>query len=253
MSSDILVIPDTQVRQGVCTEHIAAAGRYAAWHKPDVVVFIGDFADMPALSMYNSRKQAEGLTIQDDFSAAIAAMKLFLKPIKKVKGYNPRLVLTTGNHDPAVRLKRLEEAQPELTGSIDDKFTSFMVSQGLEIVPFLEVVKVEGISFSHYFSNPSSLKGAPIGGAVETMIKNLGHSFVCGHQQRLSIGKRYLSNGDVHMGIVAGAFYSHEESYMNIQSQHHWRGIIHLGNASNGNADISEISLDSLVADYYES
>jgi len=253
MSSDILVIPDVQTREGVCTKHILAAGKYAAWHKPDVIVFIGDFADTPSLSMYNSKKQAEGLTLESDSAAAIAALKLFLKPIKKAKGYNPRLVITTGNHEISVRVKRLEEAQPELTGSIEDKFTKYMVSQGIEIVPYLEVVKIEGISFSHIFSNPCSLKGAPIGGAVETMIKNLGHSFVCGHQQRLSVGKRYLSNGDVHIGVVAGAFYSHEEPYMNAQSQHHWRGIIYLGNASNGNADIAEISLDSLMKDYYES
>ena len=181
MGSDILVIPDTQVREGVCIKHILAAGNYAAWHRPDVIVFIGDFADMPALSMYNSRKQAEGLTIEKDFTAAIAAMKLFLKPIKKVKGYAPRLVMTTGNHDPAVRLKRLEEAQPELTGIITDKFTNFIVSQGVEVVPYLEVIEIEGIAFSHIFSNPCSLKGAPIGGAVETMIKNLGHSFRAPH------------------------------------------------------------------------
>jgi len=251
MSSDILTIPDTQVREGVCTKHIEAAGKYAAWHKPETIVFIGDFMDTLALSKYNSRKQAEGVTLEGDFTAAIAAMARFLKPIKRTKGYKPRLVMVNGNHEAAVRIKRLESDQPELTGSIEDKFTNFIVSQGFEVVPFLEVIKIEGISFSHYFSNPNSLKGNPVSGAIDTCIKNLGHSFVAGHQQTLKVGKRYLSDGEVHLGIIAGAFYSHYEDYMNPQSNRHWRGVIHLGNASSGNADVSEISLDSLIKDYY--
>ena len=46
----IMVIPDTQVKPGVNTDHIAAAARYALKMRPDVICHIGDHWDMPSLS-----------------------------------------------------------------------------------------------------------------------------------------------------------------------------------------------------------
>jgi hypothetical protein len=46
----ILVIPDCQIKEGVPLEHLTWAGKAIVDYKPDVVVNIGDFADMPSLS-----------------------------------------------------------------------------------------------------------------------------------------------------------------------------------------------------------
>ena len=45
----ILVIPDCQVKQGVPLEHLTWAGQAIADYRPDIVVNLGDFADMPSL------------------------------------------------------------------------------------------------------------------------------------------------------------------------------------------------------------
>ena len=255
----ILVIPDTQVRDGVCTRHIAAAGNYLVRHRPDVVVVLGDWWDLPSLSRFNSNLMAEGGRLLEDLNAGSSAMHKFMKPLVKLnnqqrrnkkKVYQPHLIYLVGNHDPQVRIPRLVEEHPILEGVIENNTHHLLTGYGFEVFDFLEIVEVAGIRFSHFFVNPHSAKKSPLGGMIDTMLKNCGFSFVQGHSQTYKMGKHYLADGSVRIGIVAGAFYSHEERYMGIQGNRHWRGIIQLNEASNGAADVCEISLDYLVRKY---
>ena len=62
-----LIIPDTQVKPGVDLNYLAWVGKYIVEKKPDVVVQIGDFADMPSLSSYDTGKKSfEGRRYKDD-------------------------------------------------------------------------------------------------------------------------------------------------------------------------------------------
>ena len=55
------IIPDCQVKDGVDLSYLTWVGKYLAEKKPDVIVQIGDFADMPSLSSYDvGRKCFEG-------------------------------------------------------------------------------------------------------------------------------------------------------------------------------------------------
>ncbi len=250
----IVIIPDTQVRQGVLTNHIDAAARFIVKKRPNVVIFGGDHYDMPSLSVFNSKKQEEGLRIVDDLKAGNDAIISFMTIIKQgiPKHKLPRFIYITGNHCPSVRLKRYIESHPILEGSLLDKTNEFLESQGFEVYPFLKIVDVGGIKFSHYFCNPHSLKGSPVGGAIETALKNVGFSFVQFHQQTYKYGKFYLGDGSCRIGIIAGAFYQHDESYMNIQSNRHWRGIIQLNEVKDGSGDMVEVSLPYLLKHYGE-
>ena len=49
----ILVLPDCQVKEGVPLDHLEWAGKAICDYRPDVVVNIGDFADMPSLSTHD--------------------------------------------------------------------------------------------------------------------------------------------------------------------------------------------------------
>jgi hypothetical protein len=119
-----MVIPDTQVRPGVPTKHLRAAGRYMVAKKPDVVVFLGDHWDMHSLSSYDrGTRKAEGARYQEDIDAGLEAMELFLGPLRaynrvrarnKKKQYNPRLVFCLGNHEE--RIMRYVNANPSLVG-----------------------------------------------------------------------------------------------------------------------------------------
>lgn len=254
----ILVLPDTQVRKGVLTTHIKAAGNYIVEHKPDVVVHLGDHWDMPSLNRFASKKEIEGQRIKDDLDAGNEAIKELLRPLKqlqakqrrqKIKVYKPRLVYLNGNHDPSVRLPRLYEEHPVLEGMLEEPD---LIKLGFtESYSFLHIVDIAGIKFSHYFVNPHSAKKAPLSGTIDTMLKNCGFSFVQGHTQTYKSGKHYLADGTQRLGIVAGAFYQHDEGYMGVQGNaSHWRGIIQLNNAKDGGADVCEISMEYLLRKY---
>jgi hypothetical protein len=255
----LIFIPDTQVRKGVPTDHLFAAGNYCVAHKPDVIVFAGDHWDMPSLSKYSSNLEIEGKRIIEDIDSGKAAMDLFLMPMvnynlnasrNKKKQYKPRLVYLIGNHDCPVRIPRLVQEHPILSGVICDDTKEFLEDRGFEVYDFLEVVDIEGIRFSHYFTNPHSAKKMPLSGAMDTMLKNAGFSFVAGHTQGLKMAKHFLSDGTARLGISAGSFYQHNEDYMGTQGNFHWRGIIMLNEVKNGSADICEVSLNFLLKNY---
>ena len=247
---DILVIPDTQVKFGVNTDHIAAAGEYALKHEPECIVVMGDWWDMPSLNRFASSLEQEGNKLWLDLETGNKAMLEFLAPIKTNPDYNPKLIYIVGNHDPQVRIPRLIEENPLLEDFIEDKTTQFLESEGFEVVPFLKVKTIEEIRFSHFFVNVHSAKKSPLGGQIDTMMKNAGFSFVQGHTQTYKTAKHYLADGTERIGIVGGAFYSHEEKYMGHQGNNHWRGIIHLKNVKNGGASITEMSLEEVIKQY---
>jgi len=258
MGKKVFILPDTQVRAGVCTDHLKAAGNYIAEHEPDIVVHLGDHYDMPSLNRYASKLEIEGQRIKEDIEAGNKAIKKLLRPIHalqskqrkhKKKVYKPRLIYLNGNHDCSVRLPRLYQEHPILEGMIEEPD---LIQLGFtEVYDFLQIVDIEGIKFSHYFVNPHSAKKMPLSGTIDTMLKNCGFSFVQGHTQTYKSGKHFLADGTVRMGIVAGAFYSHDEPYMGTQGNaSHWRGCIQLNDVKNGGGDVVELSLDYLVRKY---
>lgn len=256
----ILIIPDPQIKEESCLDHLRAAGNYAVKTKPDVIVAIGDWADMPSLSKHASAIEIEGRRIAKDIEAGKKGMREFLKPIQtynniqrryRKKLYEPRMVFTIGNHCSRTRLSRLVTEMPILQDFLKDDFESFLKTLGWEVYDFLEIVNIGGIKFSHYFINPHSAKKSPAGGTIDNMLKSVGFSFVQGHTQGLKMGKHYLADGTARLGIVAGSFYMEDENYMGLQgNKSHWRGIVRLDDVKNGNGDISEISLDRLLRDY---
>ena len=152
----ILIIPDTQVKEGVPTEHLTWAGKAICDYLPDVVVHIGDHADMPSLSSHDVKgsKYFEGLRYQKDIDSAKEGMAKMLKPLRdyqanlkksKKKPYAPRMVMTVGNHEN--RINRAVNNNPMLEGliSIDD----LNYDHDWEVHPFLQPVFINGVGFSH--------------------------------------------------------------------------------------------------------
>ncbi len=246
-------IPDAQIRPGVPLSHLEAAGNYIVAKQPDVIVCIGDFADMHSLSSYDKGKRAaEGARVQEDLEAAREGMDTLLSPIRKYnatrsawrkKQYRPRMILTLGNHE--YRIERHVESNPELEGFLS---MSSLPYDDWEVMPFLRIVDVDGVKYSHYFVNPHSLTKSVVGGMIETKLKNLGWSFSMGHQQTLQYGVQCLSDGSARQGLVAGAFYQHDEPYMGEQGNaSHWRGCVMKNEVGEGRYDPCFLSIDYLL------
>ena len=251
-----LYIPDSQIRPGVSLEFLTWIGKYIVRKRPDVIVHAGDFADMESLSSYDiGKRSAEGKRVQNDIDIAIKAMETLLAPLKELQErqraagedvYNPRKVITLGNHED--RINRHVESNPQLHGFISTDSLKY-ADMGWEVVPFLTPIIINGISYCHYF--PNVMTGKPLGGSTMNMLKTIGCSFTQGHRQTLDVTTRFLpSDGKQQWGIVAGACYLHEENYKGVQGNHHWRGIILKHNVKDGSYDPLFISLDWLKKEY---
>ena len=74
--SKILIVGDTHAHPNHSNERFTWLGRYIVDSKPDKVVQIGDFADMPSLCSYDKgRRSFEGRRYNKDIAAAIDAQE----------------------------------------------------------------------------------------------------------------------------------------------------------------------------------
>jgi hypothetical protein len=249
-----LIIPDTQLRPGVPTEHIDWAAQAVVDYRPDVIVIIGDWWDMLSLSSYNKPGSvyAEGARIEQDIRVGNDAFERFVAPMQyertrlarnKDRRWDPRRVFLLGNHED--RITRAIAAEPRYTGVIS---LEQLDTQDFERHAFLEIVEIDGIAYSHYFANTHS--GRPIGGSIDNRLNKIGTSFVQGHEQGLLYGIRQFPGKLTRHGLVAGSFYQHDEHYRGAQGNGEWRGIVVLNEVNNGNYDVMPLSMQYLEQKY---
>ena len=247
-----LIIPDCQIKDGDNTEFLSWIGQYILDQKPDVIINLGDFADMESLSSYDvGKKSFEGKRYIKDIEAAHKAMDVLLQPLRefnvkakknKEKQYKPRKVLTLGNHEE--RIARAVNNDPKLEGLIkydDLPYTDWEVHQ------FLKPVFIDGIAYSHYF--PTGVMGRAATTA-SAMVSKLHMSCIAGHQQgkQVAYGKR--PDGSTITCIIAGSCYEHDEHYLDHQTNKHWRGVIVLHEVQDGCFDEMFVSLTYLKKKY---
>ncbi|AUX83670.1 hypothetical protein FDJ32_gp41 [Pseudomonas phage NV1] len=236
----LLLIPDTQVRPEVNTDHLGNMGEYIAEAQPDVIVHIGDHWDMPSLSSYDKgTAKIEGRRVRTDIEAGNVAMQLLLEPLRRLqasqsrnrkKQYRPRMEFFVGNHEE--RILRYENNHPEVQGALG--FETLDTSDW-NVNRFLDVLDINGVDFSHYFYNPNT--GRPYGGTAEHRLNKIKRSFVQGHEQGFKYHIEAVGDKRIH-GLVAGSFYTHDESYKGPQGNNHWRGACNLFNVRDGMYDL---------------
>lgn len=233
----IAVIPDVQAKPGLDFKHLDHVGRYLAEKAPDCIVHLGDHADMASLSSYDRGKRAfEGRRYKHDIAAARKAMDTLLNPLAKTK-HRPRMVLCLGNHEH--RIERATELQPELTGLITTDDLGY-ADYGWEVYPFLEVVTIAGVAFSHYLT--SGVMGRPITSAAALLAKR-HMSTVVGHQQGLQMATAVRADGVMLTGIICGSCYMHTEDYLGSQGNSHFRGLVMLNDVRAGEYEPMPVTL----------
>lgn len=235
-------------------EHLIWLGRYIADKKPERIIGLGDWADMPSLSSYDRGKLAShGRCYSDDIQAANTGLYLFDATIRKYapRSYKPSKFVTLGNHEN--RITRHVEANPELLGavSVDDiQFRKY----GWQVSPFLRPVTVDGVTYCHFC--PLNAKGrvteskygAP---SAEAQAKRMMRSTVCGHRQGLDTAVIHTPGRTIR-GVIAGSFYQHSEDYLTPLGDTYWRGVLMLNDVrpQTGEFDVCEVSLDFLRRRY---
>lgn len=255
MSKTHMVIPDCQVRAGDDTTFLKAIGNYIVRKQPEVVVCLGDFADMASLSSYDVGKRSfEGRRYVTDIAAANAAMAVLMEPIKtfnhkakknKEKQYKPVLKLLLGNHEN--RINRAVENDAKLEGVLSVNDLQYK-EMGWDVSQFLETIIVDGIAYSHYFVTGVAGRAASTAAA---QLRKTNMSSVAGHQQGLQIATTTRADGAMLTSIIAGSCYEHDEDYLGPQGNKHWRGLLMLHEVRNqGEYDLMPVSLAWLKGKY---
>lgn len=242
----ILVIPDTQVKPGHDLQYLNNIGKFIVDKQPDAVVHLGDHADMPSLSSYDVGKKAfEGRRYRADVDAAKAGMASLHQPINDYNSrqrkngkrqYHPLKHFLLGNHEN--RINRAVNDDPKLDGVLSVSDLDY--ERDWTVHPFLEVVVIGGIAFSHYFV--TGVAGRPAGTAA-AQLRKTNMSSIAGHQQGKQIAYATRADGATITSIIAGSCYEHNEDYMGPQGNRHWRGVIMLHEVDDGAFDEMFVSL----------
>ncbi|MBK25957.1 MAG: hypothetical protein CME70_18290 [Halobacteriovorax sp.] len=227
-----MVIGDSHAHPDEPNNRYLWAGRLAADRRPDVVVDIGDSADLPSLFGYDQGAKGplfEGRAYWRDVDAYIDAKTQFNLGLE---GFSPRLVKCDGNHED--RIRRLLESDPRFAGVIGPH--NLMDKElGWERHEFLEIVEISGVGYSHYYKARASQR--PVSGVVQTrsVIQSRPGSFcrVFGHTHvyqyyETSDGS---SSGRKISSINCGCYFGRDSAGHNWAGDdvNHWRaGILML-------------------------
>lgn len=243
-----MVIPDIQAKPNVSHDHLEWIANYAIEKRPDVIVQIGDWADMPSLSLYDKGKRCyEGRRYVKDCEAANYSLERFERTLEDYNRanpdtpYNPRKVLTYGNHEN--RIERATMLDASLHGKLTLEDLDFE-RRGWECHEFLKVVEIDGIQYSHYFISGSM--GRPVSSA-SALLKARSGSATMGHVQRMDVAYHPQTQ---HIGLFCGTCYTHDEDYLGPQGNTAPRQIIMKHEVEGGRYDLMAVSLRFLQKRY---
>lgn len=247
MGKTILVIPDSHAHPDEPNERFTWLGKLIGDIKPDVVLDIGDFFDMPSLSSYDKGKTSfEGRRYFKDIASGLEAQDRIKTELVKRKKKLPKFIRTLGNHEH--RITRAIELDSILEGTIG---LSNLESKeyGWEEVPFLVPIEIEGVRFQHYFT--SGVKNLPVGGrhpAYQLLITE--HcSCVMGHSHLKDIAIQSAGNKFIQSAVV-GCFVDYQMDWAGPSNGKWNRGIYIMKDVENGMWNDEWISISKLKETY---
>jgi len=250
-----LVIPDSHVKPGQNLRRYAWAAQWAVDQRADVIIDMGDWADMPSLSSYDKGKKSfEGRRYSKDVQAARDARETFNNIIKDHNRkypkdqYTPRKVALGGNHCEG-RIRRVIEDEPMLDGVIHWRDLG-AEDYGWEYVPFQQAIGINGIQYCHYF--PSGVMNRPIGGIhpAASLLQKLFVSCTAGHNHTRDFSERTRADGRKICGLMSGCFFEHNEGYAGAAQQLWWRGLVMCNDVNQGFYDPEFKRITTLQKEY---
>lgn len=211
---------------------------------PDVVIDIGDWADMGSLSHFDYGKRSyEGRRYWRDVEQAVRARETFNNALG---GVRPRLIHCRGNHEQ--RIEKLIDDDPRLHGfiSTDDLQVKEL---GWEEFNFMVPAVVDGIAYAHYF--PSGVNGKAVGGMnLASSLIRLGlMSCVQGHSHTFDYTERTRADGQKVLGMSVGCYFKHPMKWSTTNHMY-WRGIVVIRNVRDGFGTIEQHSMEAIEAKY---
>jgi len=251
-----LVIGDPHAKPGTSNRRFEWLGNLIMYRRPDVIVCVGDFSDMPSLSSYDrGKKDFEGRRFNNDVAATNDALARIDAPrlrynSTKAKNrkaqYRPRKIMLGGNHDED-RIRRVVQSHPELDGTLSIAQLGYE-AHGWEYAPYAIPIEVDGVWYNHFF--PSGIKGEAISGmnVAQALLAKIMASATVGHNHLLDHALRALPNGQRIQALSAGCFFEHSEEYAKATEYMWWRGLCYKHDVRGGEYDLETLRMDRIMA-----
>ena len=230
-------------------------GKLIADLRPEVVVNIGDAADLESLNSFDvGKKQFSGKNYQCDLDAHLEFQDRLFNEMKKRKKKQPYRVVHEGNHEN--RIKKAINLQPHLEG---DKYgISFKDLQFKE--NYHDVIEyngttpgvntIDGVTYAHFMV--SGVLGRAIGGEhhAASLIQKHYSSCTVGHSHLAGFAHRSNVNGEKILGAVVGTLQYPTPQWAGEASKLWWHGLMIAHNVENGCYDPEFVSLKRLRSIY---
>lgn len=249
---DILVVPDQHAHPDYSNERADWLARLTIDLKPDVVVNLGDAADMASLASYDKGKRSfHGKSYKRDIEAHLDFQSRWWEPVRATKKKLPYRVVLEGNHEQ--RVERALDLNPEYEGAVGFQDYDFDFYYD-EVVRYVGgtpgTTEIAGITFAHYLV--SGLKGLAVSGehhAYNLVTKKLT-SCVVGHSHLRDNVVRTSEDGRRLQGLVGGVYQDYDSPWAGNVNKMWWRGLVMLRGCENGDYDPEWISMKRIQDAY---
>lgn len=248
---DVLVIGDSHSAPHQSLRRYRWLGRLCADLQPAVIVDIGDWWSMEALSAFErpGSLRFEGRRYWEDIDAGVAAQEVFRDGLERGKRYKPRLIRTLGNHEHRITKAGEADARFIELFTLDDLRSE---RYGWEQYPFLRSAIVGGVHFSHYFCSPGTGRAIAGNGANPPRLLFQKHKIaaVWGHSHTFSHWIEPAYDGAFFHVANAGCFFEHDEPWAGEDNRRWNRGLLYLRNVRGGTFDVEWWSLERIRRQY---
>jgi hypothetical protein len=256
MTKTHLILPDSHAHPDYNNDRYDWVGKLIVDIKPDVVVNIGDTADMASLSAYDKGKASFiGRSYEKDIEAHLDAQERMWAPTIRAKKKRPYSVVLEGNHEH--RLKKVLDYEPHLAGKkFGISFNDFDFNKYYSDVVEYDggspgVITIDGIGYAHYFVSGISGRALQSVHHGYTLTQKRFASSTCGHSHLFDYHIARDSSGAVRHGLVCGVYQDYVAPWAGPAQCNHWSsGVAIKRNVDNGNYDLQWISLDALKKEY---
>tara|TARA_R100000951_G_scaffold108976_1_gene105649 strand:+ start:25954 stop:26730 length:777 start_codon:yes stop_codon:yes gene_type:complete len=256
MSKDILVFSCAHTDPSVGNERFDWLGNFIADLKPDIVVDLGDGADMASLNSYDTRypKAVVMQNYGDDINHYNDAQERLRHPYKRLKKKKLKWVGFEGNHEHRIKKAISEDPRSEdRTGQgYGVSFKHLQTDYWFDEYHEYEnagpgIANYCGVDFAHYFS--SGNYGSATSGIhhAYSVINNRHNSSICGHSHKRDV---YFKDNAGSIGLVVGCYKGHEEHWAGQANRDWWHGVVLLKDCDSGMFEPQFVSLDQLEKSY---
>lgn len=219
---------------------------------PDVVVNIGDNADMPSLSAYDKGKAMfYGRNYKADIDAHLDFEDRVWSPIRRMKKKLPFRVFCIGNHED--RISRALQTAPELSGTISMK--DLELERNYDVVVEYDgygtpgQVEIDGVTYAHYVI--SGISGRALSSLHQgyQLLQKRHTSTTVGHQHIFSFSRQDFKGRGLN-GLCTPCLTDYPVDWAGNVVDLWSRGVIVKRNVRDGDYDLEYISLKTLEERY---